>query len=177
MISTFDLAWMAGILDLKGRILRKANRTRNTVQMVLSVDTKEVSVSRKLTAMTGTAAEMNLARVPGDYLRRQCKEHCLEPHVHVSRGPVEFNSWRWTATGAAFVVVLFNVKPYLQVDRGYAEAVNQVNDVVTLEGQGSGSVMDSLQRMLNLGWDMPRRYALALDRRLKLGHSRTSNAA
>lgn len=174
MISTYDLAWMAGILDLKGRLLRKRNQTRSTIQMVLAVDTREVSINRKLSAMTGTKPEMTVVRVPGEFLRRGCKEHCLEPHVHVTKNTGEFDNWRWTITGAGLVVVLSNVEPYLQVDRGWAEAIDQVNSVVTLRGQGSPQVMDSLQRLLNLGWDMPRRYALALERRLELGHSRTA---
>jgi hypothetical protein len=60
-------------------------------------------------------------------------------------------------------VVLENLMPFLMVDRGYEEAIEQVSRDTTLTGQGSGAVMASLRRLRDLGWDLPARYARALE--------------
>ena len=157
------LGWMAGILDLRGRLLVKKNQMRNTPQFVLIAETKEVSIIRELSSLTGTKAELQAARPLKDFMRRSCTEHCPEAHVHVEdQDRMMPRIARWTITGAGMVTVLDNLMPFLMVDRGYPEAIDQVTRDTTLTGQGSGAVMASLRRLRDLGWELPERYARAL---------------
>lgn len=158
------LGWMAGILDLRGRLLVKKNQMRNTPQFVLIAETKEVAIVRGLSSLTGTKAELQAARPLKDFMRRSCAEHCPEAHVHVEdEDRMMPRIARWSITGAGMVTVLDNLLPFLMVDRGYEEAIEQVSRDTTLTGQGSGAVMASLRRLRDLGWDLPARYARALE--------------
>ena len=158
------LGWMAGILDLRGRLVVKKNQMRATPQFVLMAETKEVAIVRGLSSLTGTRAELQAAKPLKDFMRRSCAEHCPEAHVHVEDdGRMMPRVARWTITGAGMVVVLENLMPFLMVDRGYEEAVEQVSRDTTLTGQGSGAVIASLRRLRDLGWEIPDRYAETLD--------------
>lgn len=157
------LGWMAGVMDLRGRLLVKKNQMRNTPQFVLVAETKEVSIIRELSSLTGTKAELQAARPLKDFMKRSCIEHCPEAHVHIEdTDRMMPRIARWSITGAGMVTVLDNLMPFLMVDRGYPEAVDQVSRDTTLTGQGSGAVLASLRRLRDLGWDLPDRYAHAL---------------
>ena len=162
MIPPQQLGYMAGVLDLKGRLLYKNNRTRATRQVVLAVETKERQVIRYLSNATGTAPEFTAARPLKDFMRRGCVEHCPEEHIHIGEDTAMPPIGRWTITGAGMVVVLHNLSPYLTVDRGYPEAVAEVLATVDLHGRGSAMVLTSLRRLEGLGWDMPPRFEHAL---------------
>lgn len=63
---------------------------------------------------------------------------------------------RWTITGAAMVVVLSNVMPYIRNDdKGFAEAMQEALGDVVLTGQGRGAIDRALDRLRELGWDVP----------------------
>ena len=162
MIPAPKLGWIAGIVDLKGRLLYKNNKQRATPQVVLMVETKEYSIIKTLGTLTGTRAEFKKAQPLKDFMRRGCNDHCPEAHIHVADERIMPQVARWTITGAGMVVVLTNLMPYLTIDRGYSDAIEQVGDATTLEGQGSGMVMVSLQRLALLDWELPERYAQAL---------------
>lgn len=162
MIPAPKLGWMAGVVDLKGRLLYKNNRQRATPQVVLMVETKEYPIIKALGALTGTRAEFKKAQPLKDFMRRSCADHCPEAHIHVGDEREMPQVARWTITGAGMVVVLTNLMPYLTIDRGYTEAIEQVRSATALEGQGSGMVMVSLQRLMVLGWELPDEYAKAL---------------
>jgi hypothetical protein len=152
MIMQTDLAWMAGVIDLKGRLTYKTNRARRTRQITLNVDSKEFHVVRRLCSMTGTKPEMRTTSPVSDYLKRGCSEHCPEAHVHAEG--FAHGSTRWTITGAAMVVVLDNIEPYISLDRGFSEAIDEVVNGLTLEGRGATAVLGSLSRLLGLGWSV-----------------------
>lgn len=162
MIPAPKLGWMAGVVDLKGRLIYKKNRQRATPQVVLMVESKEYSIVRALGALTGTKAEFKKAQPLKEFMRRGCSDHCPEAHVHVSDDREMPQVARWTITGAGMVVVLTNLMPYLTIDRGYTEAIEQARGNTALEGQGSGMVMMSLQRLQSLDWELPMEYAQAL---------------
>jgi hypothetical protein len=149
-----QLAWMAGIVDLKGRIIRKNNKTRTTQQLVLFVESKHIQVIRGLGRMTGLRAEMQTPPQRTDWFRRNCNEHCDNAHVHVAA-----SEWpaigRWTITGAAMATVLHGIAPYMLVDRGWDEVMLEIYDQATLKGQGSGMTLSALRRLRDLGWDIP----------------------
>lgn len=149
-----QLGWMAGIIDLKGKITRKRNKARATQQIVLAVDSKHWQVIRELGRMTGTAPEMQKAPPKHDWYRRNCSEHCEEAHTLV-----EGSEWpsigRWTITGASMATVLWNLRPFLRVENGLEEAMLEAFDQAVLTGQGSAQVLASLRRLKELGWDIP----------------------
>jgi hypothetical protein len=156
---------MSGVLDLKGRISYKNNKLRKTRQVTLMVESKEYPVIRRLSELTGTKPEVRAAKPLSGFIRRGCTVHCPEAHVHVS--DVELSMpriARWTVTGAAMVVVLDNLKGYLQVDRGYPEAIAEVLAMPTLQGQGAAAVLGAVNRLQSLGWAIPEPYAGALAR-------------
>jgi hypothetical protein len=160
------LGWMAGIVDLKGRLIYKANRSRATPQVVLMVETREYPIIKTLGVLTGTKAEFKKAQPLKEFMRRGCSDHCPDAHVHVSDDREMPQTARWTITGAGMVVILTNLMPYLTIDRGYTEAIEQVQGATALEGQGSGTVMMSLQRLQSLDWELPDKYTEALRRHL-----------
>ena len=107
----YDLAWMAGVIDLKGRLTYKKNRTRATRQITLTVDSKEHLVVRRLCGMTDTKPEFRTTSpLSPEILRRNCVEHCPEAHTHVE-GSWQYGSIRWTVTGASMVVVMDGIGP------------------------------------------------------------------
>jgi hypothetical protein len=166
MIPVNKLGWMAGIIDLKGRVIEKRNKTRNTRQLVLAVRSKEVFIIRELSSLTGTKPEFMSVKKLSDWMRKGCIEHCPEPHFHV--GPYDDN-WsmpataQWTITGVAMATVLDNLSPYLLSDRGYQDAYEEITSQATLEGQGSGMTFKVLRRLKELGWELPEQFEIGLE--------------
>ncbi len=157
------LGWMAGILDLKGRIAYKNNKQRRTRQTVLFVETKVFEIVQAMAAMTGTSPDLKQAKPLSEFIRRGCVEHCPEAHVHVDRmGLMMPQTSRWTVTGAALVVVLHNLRPYLMVERGYEAAVTEVLANQNLTGPGANAMLVAVRRLQQAGWTVPEPYATAL---------------
>ena len=158
-ISKSDLGWVAGIIDLKAMIVRKNNKRRKTPQIVLLVDCKEDRVVRRLAKLTGTAPEAHSQHPLKPFMRRGCKEHCKEPHIHVD----EEYPWnmpettRWTLTGAAAAIVLYNLSPYMSTYTEYRGTVDMIFATMVTEGQGSGQVRASVKRLAELGWTIPKK--------------------
>lgn len=149
---------MGGVFDMKARLIYKNNQSRRTLQVVLAVQVKELAVLHGLAEMTGTSPEFMIGRPVKDFMRKGCVEHCPDQHIHaVPRYPLGTlpPTGRWTITGAALVVVLENLKPYLMVDREYDLAIEHVVRDLALTGQGSGAVLKALARLKGLGWKLP----------------------
>lgn len=161
MITFIGMAWMAGVLDLKGRLFIKKNETRRTKQTTWAVESKELTVVRRLCALTNTKPEARRSSPVSDIFRRNCSEHCPEAHVHVDL-QVMPDTMRWTATGAGFVIVHHNLEPYLQVDRGYPEAVAEILKDPAVSARGSTAVMRTVARLSGLGWTLPEPYFSAM---------------
>lgn len=164
-IPIIKLGWMAGIIDTKGMLIQKKNKMRNTPQKLLAVEYRELAIIRTLGEMTGTKPELKAAQRLSDFIRKSCHEHCPEAHVHVNRFGDELTmpaTARWTITGAGMVVVLTSLLPFLVVDRGWREVIEEVTNVTTLTGHGSGAVRKQLRRLQELGWDLPILFQAAL---------------
>lgn len=158
------LGWMAGVIDLKGRLITKKNAQRATPQYVLMVETKEFGVVRELANMTGTRPELMAPKKIKEFMRRSCTEHCPEAHVHVADEFLEMpRMGRWTITGASMATVLDNLSPFLVVDKGWSELIEKIARTITLVSHGSGAVLASLRRLRDLGWDLPDQYAAAIE--------------
>ena len=154
-IPVTQLAWMAGIIDYKGKISYKKNKTRATTrQVTLWVESVQKPIIDKLAEYTGTNPELkkNRHRFDGWY-RKGCEEHCPDQHVHVA-GTEFAPAARWTISGAPMAVVLTALRPYLIQDRGFSEAIDYAFGNMVLFGQGAGQTVHSLRRLYSLGWEL-----------------------
>lgn len=156
-----QMAWMAGVIDLKGKILYKNNKQRATRQIVLFVESKEIAIIREMGRMIGTNPEMMRVPEKAEFWRKPCVDHCPDQHCHVDKSFPQVA--RWSITGAAAAVVLLNLAPYLRVDKGFDAVIIEVLKQVTLTGQGSGATIASLRRLKNLGWELPAHFEHAID--------------
>lgn len=162
MIPTHDLGWMAGVIDLKGRIVVKNNRMRKTRQIVLAVESSERAVIKRLSRMTGTNPETMPQRPLKEWMRRGCNDHCPEAHVHINDEREMAAMSRWTITGAGAATVLSALLPFLATDRDWEDAIEEIVASVPLTGQGASAVLGSLRRLQGLGWDLPERFEAAV---------------
>lgn len=155
-ISPAELGWMAGVIDLKGRIIRKKNKKRATPQLVLMVESAQKSVIKELGRLTGTSPEESRqGGFKAGWDRRACAEHCPDDHVHVDGWAYPAVS-RWTLTGTAMGVVLWNLSPLLRNDeRGFMAVRDEALDQGALYGRGSGATLAALNRLHALGWRFP----------------------
>lgn len=164
-VTAADMAWMAGVIDVKGAVIRKNNKTRRTPQVVLYVQTREERIAVRLSALTGIAPEAHERRLPEQFLRRNCAEHCKVPHVHVGEGEYPWQmppTTRWALTGIAAAVVLANLAPFMSTYPDYAEDVVMIVGNFAAAGQGSGAVRKTLLRLKALGWQIPVAVAVRL---------------
>jgi hypothetical protein len=165
MITPAKLGWMAGIVDLKGKVYFKKNTQRTTPQVVLMVESRFPGIIRELGAMVGTRPEAMAIKPMKEFMRRGCAEHCTEPHVHVNDTRTMPQVYRWTVTGIALAIVLSALEPVLTQDKGFQEVVAEVLAGVDMEGRGSGAVMSTVNRLITLGWPMPEEVAQILERK------------
>jgi hypothetical protein len=150
-----NLGWMAAVLDLRGKVTRKKNPQRRTPQIVLMVESKHPGVIQRLSKLTGTKPESRTAEyLNKEWMRRNCTQHCDEPHQHVQAGSLP-SAWRWTVTGGSMSVILHNVIPYLATDQGWELLYQEGLDVSSVDGRGSTAAVRSLHRLQSLGWVLP----------------------
>ena len=69
---------------------------------------------------------------------------------------------RWAITGAAAAVILMNLAPYMITYQDYEGDVNLALMNLVTSGQGSGMVRSSVNRLADLGWQIPRKIELKL---------------
>lgn len=161
-------AWMAGILDFRGRFANKKAHNRAYRQIVWTVQSQETGVIRRMCQLIGSKPEVIASRPLSEMFRRSCVQHCPEAHVHVDRDGINMpGTLRFSVTGTAFVTVHYNLVPYLQVERPYEELVAEVNATATLAGAGANQVLNRLAELRNLGWAIPPLYRGALMDRLE----------
>lgn len=154
-IAVQDLGWMAGILDLKARFVKKQNKDRSahTQQVVMYVESVQTGVVKKIAGLTGTKVELTEKYSDKEgFWRRGCETHCDEAHVHVATS--EFKpTVRWTITGGPMAMVLHNLQPYMLTD--VTEFIDLGLRNTALRGRGSGAALGALRRLSGLGWQLP----------------------
>lgn len=160
MLPIPKLGWMAGIIDLKGIFLRKNNKMRATPQIVLAVESKQFAIIRELGSLTGTSPELKKQVAKREFMRRGCADHCPEAHVHIGDEGMLPAIARWTITGAGMAVVLYNLMPFLIMDKPYKEYMDEAIENAPLTGQGSAAVLTSLRRLAMIGWELPEPFEL-----------------
>lgn len=154
------LAWVAGILDYKGNLIRKNNKTRATPQIVLMVESTNTSIVAELARLTGSSPEPREGRRRKEWMRRGCITHCPEPDIEYP--PQEDtlpDDIRWTLTGSAAAIVLYNVIPYMVTDRGMQATMEEILGNVSLYGRSGNGVRQAAHRLYQLGWKLPPKIA------------------
>ena len=158
MINEATKGWLAGIMDFQGHVLIRKNRQRaaGSEQISIYVSTSIPGIPERLCELTGTSPEEKAHnRLKEAWLRRGCEEHCPEAHVHVREVNMPLNT-RWSCTGAAAAIILWNVRKYMTTDHepwDWAQA--QVMSQLRLTGQGSAAIIGAAKRLHALGWDLP----------------------
>lgn len=167
MIPVQQLGWIAGVIDTQGSIVVKNNKMRSTPQLVLVVRTRNSQAINRLSSYTGTLPSLTLPKSTKDWLRRGCLEHCPEKHVHMGN---KFERIMpavstWTITGAGAAVVLNNILPYLADSKNYPEVIAEIyqNTPLDLNRQGAHAVIRQINRLHQLGWEIPEQFEKALN--------------
>jgi hypothetical protein len=169
VITLAEIGWVAGIIDLKGRIAVKNNATRNTPQVILYVESKNHEVVRRLARDTGMRPEPKTERPLKDFMRRSCSVHCPSDHVHVGSKNIDELSlpslMRWTITGAGIVVIMHSVLPYLTLANQikFNDLCAQIKAYTPITGPGSGAVLSTIRRLYFAGWPLPQEYMSAVE--------------
>jgi hypothetical protein len=158
MLQSHELGWIAGTLDAKGSITKKNNQQRATPQMVLYVDSKDRHIVQRLSRYTGTdPAEKQRRTIRYEWDRKGCVEHCPTQHIHINERQLPPMS-RWQVTGSSLVVVVYNVLPYITESEKatmFRTAMEEIAATLPLEGQGRNAINNAINRLANLGWQIP----------------------
>lgn len=154
MITDTELAWMAGIIDLKASFITKKNQQRATSQFTMYVESQHQDIINELCAMTGVAVQGNKGSKLKDFSRRGCIEHCPDNHIHSNIVDMP-KVYRWTVTGVALAIVLYNLQPYLRANKLYFQKMVECFDNVVPQGQGRGAIEKAIHRLKELGWKIP----------------------
>lgn len=153
-----EKAWVAGVIDLKGHVYIKKNpqRAADAQQIVLSVETSVSEIIERLTELTGTNPEWKPHRnLKEEWLRRGCGEHCPDAHVHVREVSMP-DVAKWSVTGAALAIVLWNLRDYITTDREpWGWIMQRCLTQLKMTGQGSSAIKQTARRLDGLGWDLP----------------------
>jgi hypothetical protein len=151
LISETDLAWMAGVLSIKGRIGLKKNKDRATSQKVIAVRTQKRYIIDRLSEMTDRNVHVDTVVSKG-WEQRGCIQHCPESHIHHS--VVIPETYEWTVTGVSAAIVLHNLMPYLTGEEWIQLMTDALTDTVIV-GPGSGATKAAVRRLNNIGWKIP----------------------
>lgn len=162
-----EIAWMAGVIDLKGRLSVKGSVTRKFPLITLYVESKNEQVVKRLARNTALRPEAHMEKPLSDFVRRNCDEHCPTPHVHVgNRDELTMPStMRWTINGAGIVVIMHSILDFLteQNQAKYADISQAITAGIPLTGQGSGMVLTSIRRLATMGWKLPGEFKVAME--------------
>ena len=158
MMEEWMKAWAAAILDSRGHIVKRNNRQRaaDSQQITVIVDTSVTEIAARLCTLTGSKPEAKPHKeLRREWLRRGCSEHCPESHVHM-RDVNMPDTVRWSVTGVAAAIVLWNLLNYMTTsDEPWEWALGQCLKQARTEGRGVGATRPAVQRLQALGWDIP----------------------
>lgn len=162
MLDNANKGWFAGILDFQGHVVRRNNghRAEGSEHISIYVDTKITPITMKMSALTGTQPslkENGHASLKVEWLRRGCAEHCPEPHQHVASEEVNMPpTVKWSASGAAAAIVLWNLRPYMVTEHEpWDWAMGMCLASTRLSGRGAAAALTAIRRLHELGWDLP----------------------
>lgn len=154
MINEGDLGWVAGILDLKGKVYRLTARQGGRIQYSLCVTDRNVPLIRQLCHLTGVRGQDHdggRERAP-EHWRRACDLHCPQEHVHVKPPG---STLRWGLRGAGALIVIDAVLPFCRIQRdAFAEVRPEIASQINAQiNPGKSGI--ATRRMADMGWAIP----------------------
>lgn len=152
-----EFAWMAGVLDTKGRISKVRAASRSAPMYRIIVETSQIEVTRRLAQYTGTRMAVAEQRKMTPMARRGCSEHCPDAHNHVTARMPTIG--RWDMSGVGAVIVLDNLLPFcvgdVEEQREFmAEAMTYMPEPDPSR-PGWAAVARTINRLYGLGWRIP----------------------
>ncbi len=153
-ITPTEMAWMAAVIDMRGKTRRSCHVSRRTPLLMLYVESRHLPVLRRLGRYSGSRIEVEQAKALPASMRKQCAAHCPDAHQHVQTVLPEIGRWHISGAGAA--VVLHNLLPMMMIDLdARKDFVRQVYAQVPMSGRGRHAIDQSLNRLRRLGWEIP----------------------
>lgn len=146
-------AWMAGVIETRGKIRFTNDAERKTNQLVLQVRTSHTAIVTRLSELTGTKANYVTAKQIRQADRRPCTEHCTDPHSHTVAEIPEFSIWAISGAGAA--IVLDNLAPFFVTETGVQTVADNILAGLPQAGRGRFAVDQTIIRLRKLGWRIP----------------------
>lgn len=138
MIPESDLAYLAGVIDVMGRIWTRPSSNGRRLPLL------EISANRpELMDWLSETTSTEVFTTSRDYMRMGCAEHCAESHVHSVS-----TSTRWSVTGAKATIVLFNIEPYAFLKRPEVEFALGLGMMAEMRAQ-------TVRSMRAKGWTIP----------------------
>ncbi len=138
MIPETDLAYLAGVVDVLGRIWTRPSSNGRRLPL-LELNANRPELMEWLSDLTRT----DVVVTSRDYMRLGCAEHCSESHVHTVS-----TSTRWSVTGAKATIVLFNIEPYVFLKRPEVEYALGLGMMSEMRAQ-------TVRDMKTRGWVVP----------------------
>jgi hypothetical protein len=138
VIPETDLAYLAGVIDVMGRVWTRPSSNGRRLPL-LEINAKQPDLMDWLSALTGT----EVITTSRDYMRLGCTEHCSEQHVHATS-----TSARWSITGAKATIVLSGIEPFSYLRRPEVEYALGLGMMAEMRAQ---TVRDMKAR----GWVIP----------------------
>lgn len=150
---TRDLkAWMAGIIELRGKI--RFAVSANHCQLVLHLQSQHMRIVERLGELTGTKILYQTEKQIKSS-RRLCTEHCDEAHVCVvgTVGPMAV----WQISGVGAAIILHNLFPHIVNNTGLMLIVDNICEHLPKGSdlRGRKAVDDTIMRLKKLGWKIP----------------------
>jgi hypothetical protein len=146
-------AWMAGVIETRGKVRFTNNPDRKTNQLVLQVRTGHTAVATRLCELTGIRVDIKENKSIRVADRRPCAEHCQEAHSHVIAEIPEHAVWAISGAGAA--IVLDNLVPFFVTTDGLQVVADNILARLPQAGRGRSAVDQTILRLKRLGWRIP----------------------
>ncbi len=152
-------AYMAAIIEAKGRIKMLEVEGRASPQLTLRYQSQQVYIVKALCEYTGSEVNITQAKSFNDNKRAGCTEHCPEKHVHYAQHMPQTAHWQIVGAGAA--IVLYNLMPYMAAgdDSPSTAKFRRFVDVVCAwqpaSNRGAYTVKQTVERLHKLGWKIP----------------------
>jgi len=147
-------AYVAGVVETRGKIRFTNDPNRKTNQLILQVRTAHVTIATRLSELTGTAILPQDAKTIQYTDRRGCTMHCPEPHVHVLSAEIPEQAI-WSISGVGAAIVLHNLVPYFIATDGAQAVADNILGGLPTAGRGRSAVDQTIMRLKKLGWFIP----------------------
>lgn len=154
LITIASLAWMAGVVETRGKIQRVDSPLRKNVMLRLRVQSRHIPLVERLATYTGVLLTYHAEKTLTVRNRKSCADHCPEPHVHVEGAELPRMAC-WAVSGAGAAIVLANLQPYFVDDERITKFVDDVVANLPHHGRGFAAVKSSADRLRTLGWKIP----------------------